>query len=120
MSQHRIYIILTYVSSHDEAMHIVNTLLDETLIACANIAPSVESHYTWKNQKCVETETPIWIKTTASQLEAAKHRLRALHPYETPALIDWPVNTNSDYTTWAYATTSPVKDTSKGLHTQQP
>lgn len=106
MPSPQLYMLLTYVPTRENATSIITKLLDEKLIACANIAPTVESHYNWKNDRYAEPETPIWIKTAASHLEMAQNRLRELHPYETPAILSWPIHANPDYVTWAYSTIS--------------
>jgi periplasmic divalent cation tolerance protein len=64
-------------------------LLDERLIACANILPAMRSVYLWQGQREVGEEVGVVFKTTAARLEAVVARVCTLHPYETPAVIGW-------------------------------
>lgn len=65
------------------------TLLEERLIACANLIGPIESHYLWEGAVANSTETAMLCKTTAQRLNAAIRRLGSVHPYDTPAIIGW-------------------------------
>ena len=64
-------------------------LLDERLIACANILPPMRSLYTWDGERGEATEVGVLFKTDASALERATVRLAEIHPYDTPAVLGW-------------------------------
>lgn len=64
-------------------------LLDEGLIACANLLGEVESIYAWKGEVGESKEIGVLFKTDARLLERAVERIAALHPYETPAVMGW-------------------------------
>jgi periplasmic divalent cation tolerance protein len=74
------------------ARTIAGTLLEEKLIACANIMPTIESVFEWKGAVSSETECAVMFKTTAEHLDALTERLAELHPYETPAIAGWLVD----------------------------
>lgn len=76
----------------ETARTIAGTLLEEKLIACANILPAIESVFEWKGEVSSETETAVLFKTTAEYLGALTERLEELHPYETPAILGWLVD----------------------------
>lgn len=46
--------LLTYLPSPEAARALASALLDARLIACANIGPAVDSHYTWNGARRVE------------------------------------------------------------------
>lgn len=71
----------------DTAREISGKLLNEGLIACANILGYVESVYLWEGERQSATECGVLFKTTGDKMEAAIARLGALHPYEVPAII---------------------------------
>ena len=71
----------------DTARAIAGVLLDEGLIACANILGPIESVYMWEGRVESAQESAALFKTTAAQVERAVSRLGALHPYETPAIV---------------------------------
>lgn len=65
------------------------TLLDEGLVACANIFPAIRSLYLWRGERGEAQECGVLFKTHPALLERATLRLEALHPYETPAIVGW-------------------------------
>ena len=73
----------------DSARTVADALLDEGLIACANILPAMESRFVWQGARASGRETPVLFKTTAQALDDVVMRLGELHPYDTPAIIGW-------------------------------
>lgn len=71
------------------AQDAAGVLLDEGLIACANVMPAMVSLYQWQGQRHQDEETGMLMKTDAALLARAIARLEALHPYETPAILGW-------------------------------
>ncbi|MBI2342723.1 MAG: divalent-cation tolerance protein CutA [Deltaproteobacteria bacterium] len=80
-------VALTTCATHAEATTIATALVDERLVACVNIIPTVESIYRWENRLCHETEWLLMMKLPQSNCPALKNRLPALHSYECPELI---------------------------------
>ena len=74
---------------NDSARAVAGQLLDEQLIACANILGAIESHFVWEGARATGTETAVLFKTTSECLAALVARLGELHPYDTPAIIGW-------------------------------
>ena len=75
-------------------------LLDERLIACANLVPTMESLFAWQGRRDAAREAGALFKTTASRLDAAMARLGALHPYDTPAITGWTVQADAGTLAW--------------------
>lgn len=71
------------------ARSVAGQLLDERLIACANILGDIESLFVWDGARASGTETGVLFKTTADCLPATVARLGLLHPYDTPAIVGW-------------------------------
>jgi periplasmic divalent cation tolerance protein len=71
------------------ARAVAEQLLDEELIACANLLGEVEAVFQWEDERSSARETPVLFKTDARRLERMIARLGALHPYETPAIVGW-------------------------------
>ena len=80
-------LIYTTLPDAKTAREIAATLLNEKLIACANILNDVQSVFVWNEQIESTSESALLFKTTAATLQAAVSRLGALHPYETPAIV---------------------------------
>lgn len=76
----------------ESARAAATALLDEQLIACANIMGAIESHFVWEGARASGAEVGVLFKTTAERLEALVERLGELHPYETPAINGWLVD----------------------------
>ncbi|MCZ8137016.1 MAG: divalent-cation tolerance protein CutA [Porphyrobacter sp.] len=73
----------------ETARAIAGQLLEEGLVACANIIGEVESLFVWQGARDSASETGVLFKTTAARLDAAVERLGKLHPYDTPAILGW-------------------------------
>lgn len=80
---------------------IASTLLEERLIACANLGAGVVSLFRWKGDVQSEQEAIGVLKTTADRIEALRERFLELHPYEVPEFLVLPVSEGSrDYVDW--------------------
>lgn len=71
------------------AERVASQLLDERLIACANILPEMRSLYRWNGERGEAVECGVLFKTNCAGLAAAVDRLAALHPYDEPAVLAW-------------------------------
>lgn len=85
-----------------EAERAAEALVGERLAACVNIHPNMRSVYEWKGKVEKAEEVAVFIKTRAALKERIMARLRALHPYEMPAMLVLPIlGGNEDYLEWA-------------------
>ena len=82
-------LIWSAFESEESAAEVANALLDEGLIACANIVPGVRSLFRWRGERGDARECAMLCKTDARLLDKAVARLAELHPYETPAVSGW-------------------------------
>jgi periplasmic divalent cation tolerance protein len=80
-------IVLTTFSSAEKAAEIARVLVEERLIACANVLPAVRSVYRWQGKVHDEAEVLAILKTPAERLARLQQRLRELHPYEVPEML---------------------------------
>ena len=71
-----------------EAKNIVQQLLQEKRIACANILSEVESFYWWQGKIEKSAEVVVILKTYGNEEMhgALKKRLHELHPYDCPCI----------------------------------
>ncbi|SHN54482.1 divalent-cation tolerance protein CutA [Desulfovibrio litoralis] len=84
-----------------EAEKIAQTLLQEKLIACANIMPEMTSYYTWNAQQEKAVEIPCIFKTQQAFYYKIEKRIKELHSYETPCIVCLPIYCgSSDFLTW--------------------
>lgn len=71
----------------ESARRIANSLLDENLVACANLLGAIESIFQWQGNRDSAQEIGVLFKTDAAVLKRAVARLAVLHPYDTPAIM---------------------------------
>ncbi|MBD3290854.1 divalent cation tolerance protein CutA [candidate division KSB1 bacterium] len=94
-------IILITCSSADEAEKISAALLDEKLIACANIVPGIQSLFRWQGEMSKENEVLLILKSTAEKFEPVELAVQELHSYDTPEIIAIPIVKGSEkYLKW--------------------
>ena len=80
-------LIYTTIASLEDAQALAQTLLNERLIACANLIPGMQSIYLWEEKVEQNTEVFILFKTTHALESTVYDRIRALHSYQCPALF---------------------------------
>lgn len=73
----------------ESARAAADALLDDSLIACANILGEIESRFVWEGARATGSEVGVLFKTTSARLEDVVERLGELHPYGTPAILGW-------------------------------
>jgi periplasmic divalent cation tolerance protein len=77
--------------SEEEAKRIGRTLVEERLAACVNILGACHSIYRWQGEIEETGEVAAIFKTRAAAAEALIARLAALHSYDVPAAVAWPI-----------------------------
>jgi periplasmic divalent cation tolerance protein len=83
----KILLALSTFPDGEIARRISNQLVSERFAACANILPSVESIYRWKEKVESGNETLVFFKVSEDQQSAFQDKLRSLHPYDVPEII---------------------------------
>ena len=87
----KILLALSTLPDAEIARRISNQLVSERFAACANIFPSVESIYRWKEKIESGNETFVFFKVSEDRQPAFQDKLRSLHPYDVPEIIFIPV-----------------------------
>jgi periplasmic divalent cation tolerance protein len=80
-------VVLTTVSSAEEAKRIAHALVEERLAACVNIAGDTESIYRWEGEVENAQEILLLIKTRVEKIEALEAAVRRLHSYDVPEFV---------------------------------
>ena len=80
-------IVFTTFANEEDAARVARALLEERLIACANLLPGARSLYRWKGALQDEREVVALMKTRKQDWAAVMSRLHELHPYETPECV---------------------------------
>jgi len=100
--------IVIYVTckSKSEAEAIAKKLLEEKLIACANIVPEIQSMYWWEGKVNTDQEVLMIIKTRKTLFSKIVKTVKSLHSYTVPEIISLPISAgNADYLKWINAST---------------
>ncbi|KJV65935.1 MULTISPECIES: divalent-cation tolerance protein CutA [Ehrlichia] len=96
-----ISLIYTTAPTYEDAYRISSILLDNKLIACANIFNNVTSVYLWENEVHNNTECAIILKTTNNLVQDAANKIQEIHPYDTPAIVTIDsINANDKFIQW--------------------
>ena len=102
-------IVLMTASNKEEAIKIVRMLLEEKLVACANIIDAVSSFYWWKGKIEENKEVLVIMKSHKNLFKNLSSRIMELHSYEVPEILAIPiVNGSSSYLDWMKAYLEPV------------
>ena len=80
-------LVMITVGSEEEALEIAKALLEERLIACANLLGQVRSLYHWKGQLCDDREVLLFCKTQEHLFQRLSERVKSLHRYEVPEIV---------------------------------
>ena len=92
MAPRRVPHSMAYVTAPDRetARSIARLAVKRRLAACANIWP-VESMYWWKGRLEEAEEFVIVFKTRRSLIPKLIAAIRAVHPYEVPCIVSYPM-----------------------------
>ena len=103
-----IWLIRSMFGSKDEAFLAAKTLLEQKLVACANITPVITSLFHWEGMLQQEDEVVLLLKTSASKAQLAIQALQALHPYQIPSILAWPaILADAKFEGWVQEQTTP-------------
>ncbi len=101
---------LLYVTcaSEQEALKIGVTLVDEKLIACANVLGRTTSIFRWEGKVQREHEVALILKTRTDLVADATARVKSLHSYSVPCVVAVPITGgNRDFLDWIERETAP-------------
>lgn len=101
-------VVLVTAPDVETAAELGRTLVTEHLAACVNVVPGVRSIYRWEGSVEDETEALLVIKTQATRCQALAARVKELHPYDLPEVLELLVSGGSPaYLDWVRTESSP-------------
>ncbi len=83
----RVVLALSTAPDAEQAARIARALVEERLIACANLVPGLTSIYRWQGAVQTDAEVLLLMKTRRALVPRLKERLSQLHPYQVPELV---------------------------------
>jgi periplasmic divalent cation tolerance protein len=100
------FVAVFCTAAPQDADKIAETLVNERLAACVNIAP-IRFCYIWEGKLNLDREELLMIKTQKSQIETLKKRILQLHSYALPEIIALPIiDGHQPYLYWIAQSTS--------------
>jgi periplasmic divalent cation tolerance protein len=107
-----VVVVLSTAPDAGTGARIASALVEERVIACANLLPGVTSVYRWQGRVRAEAEVLMVMKTPRRLAARAVARLAELHPYEVPEALVLPVQAGLPaYLRWVHEETGPWADT---------
>lgn len=92
----------------DELAELTRTLVEEGLVACGNIIPTVRSIYTWEGTVEDEPEALVFLHTRRDLIGDVIARITDEHPDETPQILVLPIaHVHDGYQHWVSNVTRP-------------
>ena len=94
-------VVLVTAGSAEEAVRIGRALVEERLVACANVIGPIRSLYRWQGRVEDAGEHLLLLKARAADVTAVEARVRDLHSYSVPEVLALPVRAGSAaYLAW--------------------
>ena len=78
--------------SREEADAIGRELVGARLAACVNLIVGMNSIYTWQGKLQIDEEVVMIAKTTSSKVDALIDRVKSIHSYDCPCILQLPVS----------------------------
>ena len=72
----------------ERAHELARILVTERLAGCVNVVGGLHSVYRWDGDVAEDPESLLIIKTTGERYPELEARVRSVHPYEVPEIID--------------------------------
>lgn len=94
-----IAIIYTTLSSHAQAQKLLDSLLEQKIVACG-VLLDAKSAYFWEGAVVRQGEVVLVCKTATDKTSLAQERIQDLHPYDVPCILSWDVSANDAYAHW--------------------
>lgn len=101
-------VIYVTASSKEEALRLARALVQDRLVACANVIDGATSVYWWEGEVRDAPEALMVAKTRTENVEAVIARVKAEHSYSCPCVVALPIEAgNPAYLDWIQAETLP-------------
>ena len=90
----------TTCSSQKDANLLAQVLLDNNLVACAQIEGPIVSKYNWKGNAEESKEWKLTLKFSNNNIISLTETLIQQHPYENPEWVYWKAKCTNKYANW--------------------
>jgi periplasmic divalent cation tolerance protein len=106
-----VIVVLTNLPDSESAFNLARHLLRRRVAACVNVLPPATSFYRWEGREEQAAEVPVLIKSTRERYAELEREIRALHPYDLPEIITFPVEQGlENYLGWVEDECKPASE----------
>lgn len=101
--EHAAQFALLYVTAEnrEEALSIGRELVEERVVACANVLDGMTSIYHWKDTVDQADEAVLLLKTRQELVPRVIDRIQELHSYDCPCILELPIRSgNPGFLQW--------------------
>ena len=99
-------LVMTTSPDAQTAERLAALLVDESLAACVNILPPMQSIYRWQGERQQGEEHQLLIKTCDDRYTEIENYIKKHHPYELPEILGLPIQRGlTEYLGWVTDTT---------------
>lgn len=84
-------LVMVTVGSEEEAVNIARSLLEDRLIACANLIDRIRSIYHWEGRICDDPEILLLCKTQRHLFPRLADKVKSIHSYDVPEIVALPL-----------------------------
>lgn len=93
--------IATTTATQEEAQQIAAVLIDQHLVACAQVSGPLVSIYHWQGKVETNAEWLCTLKTHETLFERVSAAIREVHSYQCPEIVATPIiKVSADYLAW--------------------
>ncbi len=92
--------ILTTFPEEKSALRMMQRLVTEKMVACAQVEGPIRAIYRWNEEVVIDEEWRVILKTTKSKEEELRLLVTTEHPYENPQWIALDAQASEDYSQW--------------------
>lgn len=93
--------IATTTATQEEAQQIAAVLIDQHLVACAQVSGPLVSIYHWQGKVETNAEWLCTLKTHETLFERVSAAIREVHSYQCPEIVATPIiAVSADYLAW--------------------
>ena len=101
-------VVLITAPDAEVGARLSRALVEERLAACVNLVPGIRSFYRWEGAVQDDAEVLLVAKTRADRCAALAARVRDLHPYDLPEVLELSAVGGSEaYLAWVGAESKP-------------
>ena len=101
MPETDVRVVLITAPDAETGARLARALVEERLAACVNLVPGIRSFYRWEGAVQDDAEVLLVVKTRAERGAALATRVKELHPYDLPEVLELPaVGGSAAYLRW--------------------